>query len=284
MSCSGNLYQPIILKIEQDNRHCYFSTFQAIQNYQHRQYEWRLWVVPATWECKKATMNVRLKALSVHLLTAAGAVLSMLAMLAAVEERWSLMFFWLIVALVVDGIDGPLARRYKVKENWPLYNGELMDLIIDFLTYVFIPAFALFESGLLPGWTGWFSIIVITYGSILYFSDTRMKTNDNSFAGFPGCWNMLVLVLFALKPNFWLSLFVVSVLTIAMFTNVKFIHPVRTKRWRAVSLPVATAWVFFGIWAILVDFHPASWANWGLIITSLWLLFAGAVQQITERT
>ena len=167
-------------------------------------------------------METRLKALSVHLLTATGAVFSMLAMLAAADGRWALMFFWLIVALVVDGIDGPLARRYKVKENWPLYDGVLMDLIIDFLTYVFIPAFALFKSGLLPGWTGWFAIIAITYGSILYFSDTRMKTRDNSFAGFPACWNMLVLVLFALKPNFWIILIVVVALTYTMFTNMSF--------------------------------------------------------------
>lgn len=227
-------------------------------------------------------MNIRLKALSVHLLTATGAVLSMLAMLAAEEGLWALMFFWLIVALVVDGVDGPLARRYKVKENWPLYDGVLMDLIIDFLTYVFIPAFALFKSGLLPGWTGWFAIIAITYGSILYFSDTRMKTRDNSFAGFPACWNMVVLVLFALKPNFWLILLIVVVLTVAMFTNVKFVHPVRTKRWRAISLPMAAAWVGCAIWAILVDFHPSSWANWGLVVTSLWLICAGALQQLTE--
>ncbi|MDO5642882.1 MAG: CDP-alcohol phosphatidyltransferase family protein [Paracoccus sp. (in: a-proteobacteria)] len=228
-------------------------------------------------------MQTRLKALSVHLLTASGAVISMLAMLAAVDERWSVMFFWLIVALVVDGIDGPLARRYRVKENWPLYDGVLMDLIIDFLTYVFIPAFALFKSDLLPGWTGWFAIIAITYGSILYFSDTRMKTRDKSFAGFPACWNMVVLVLFALKPNFWLILLIVVVLTVAMFTNVKFIHPVRTRRWRAISLPMAAAWVACAIWAILVDFHPSSWSSLGLVVTSLWLISAGGLQQVLER-
>ncbi|WBU57137.1 CDP-alcohol phosphatidyltransferase family protein [Paracoccus sediminicola] len=228
-------------------------------------------------------MDLRVKALSVHLLTASGAVFSMLAMLAAVEEKWSAMFLWLLVALVVDGVDGPLARRYRVTENWPLYDGVIMDMIIDFLTYVFIPAFALFESGLLPGWTGWFAIIVITYGSVLYFSDTRMKTKDYSFAGFPACWNMLVLVLFALKPNFWIILILVILLTVAMFSNVKFIHPVRTKRWRALSLPVAAAWVSFALWAILVDFHPASWANWGLVLTSIYLVVAGPIQQMTER-
>ncbi|WP_134680251.1 CDP-alcohol phosphatidyltransferase family protein [Paracoccus ravus] len=228
-------------------------------------------------------MNLRYKALSVHLLTATGAVLSMLALLAAADGEWSLMFLWLVIALIVDGIDGPLARRYHVRVNWPTYDGVLMDLIIDYLTYVFIPAYALFKSGLLPGWTGWIAIIAITYGSVIYFVDTRMKTKDYSFAGFPACWNMVVLVLFALEPNFWIILFVVVALTATMFSNVKFIHPVRTRRWRAISLPVTMAWVGFAVWAVLVNFHPDSLARWGLLLTSLWLSCAGFLQQLTEK-
>lgn len=225
-------------------------------------------------------MDLRYKALSVHLLTASGAVLSMFAMLAAVEGQWSLMFLWLVVALFVDGIDGPLARRYEVEKNWPTYDGVLMDLIVDFLTYVFIPAYALFKSGLLTGWTGWFAIIAITYGSVIYFADTRMKTKDKSFAGFPACWNMVVLVLFAVSPPPWLILGIVAMLTVAMFTNLKFIHPTRTKRWRLVSLPMSLLWVVFAAWAAWVNFDPASWAHWGLVVTSLYLTFVGIVQQI----
>jgi len=225
-------------------------------------------------------MDIRVKALSVHLLTATGAVLSMLAMLAAVEEKWSLMFLWLVVALFVDGIDGPLARRYDVKRNWPTYDGVLMDLIVDYLTYVFIPAYALFKSGLLPGWTGWLAIIAITYASVIYFADTRMKTKDNSFSGFPSCWNMVVLVLFALKPGYWITLGVVLALAVAMFFPLKFIHQTRTERWRALSLPMALAWTIFAGWAAWVDFHPQSWAHWGLVATSVYLLVVGIAQQI----
>lgn len=223
---------------------------------------------------------MRAKAIAVHLLTATGAVFAMLAMLAAVDEKWDLMFLWLVVAFFVDGIDGPLARRAHVKKNAPEFDGVLMDLIIDYLTYVFIPAYALFRSDLLSGWTGWFAIIVITYASVVYFADTRMKTRDNSFSGFPGCWNMLVLVLFALKPDFWVILILVTLLAIAMFLPLKFIHPVRTERWRAISLPIALVWTLFAGWAAWVDFHPESWAHWGLVVTSLYLLFAGIAQQI----
>jgi phosphatidylcholine synthase len=228
-------------------------------------------------------MTLRLKALSVHLLTATGAVFAMLAMLAAVEEKWSLMFLWLVVAFIVDGVDGPLARHYDVQTNAPQYDGALMDLIIDYLTYVFIPAYALFKSGLLPGWTGWIAIIVITFASVVYFADTRMKTKDKSFAGFPGCWNMVVIVLFALQPGFVAILFIVGVLAVAMFTPFKFIHPVRTARWRWVSLPMAVAWTFFAGWAAWVEFDPQSWAHWGLIVTSVYLVFAGIAQQLLNE-
>jgi len=228
-------------------------------------------------------MSIRMRALSVHLLTATGAVFAMLAMLAAVDGKWDLMFLWLVVAFFVDGIDGPLARKYNVKTNAPEFDGVLLDLIIDYLTYVFIPAFALFKSGLMDGWSGWVMIIIVTFASAMYFADTRMKTKDNSFSGFPGCFNMLVLVLFALSPNWWMCLIMVTVLSAAMFVPIKFVHPVRTVRWRVITLPMALAWTFFAGWAAWVDFHPESWAHWGLIITSLYLVSAGALQQLTER-
>jgi phosphatidylcholine synthase len=229
---------------------------------------------------KKGLMTPQMRALCVHLITASGAVFAMLAMLAAVDGKWDLMFLWLVVAFFVDGIDGPLARQFQVKRYAPEFDGVLLDLIIDYLTYVFIPAFALFKSGLMDGWTGWVAIILITFASSMYFADTRMKTKDNSFSGFPGCWNMVVLVIFALQPNFWVSLALVTALAVAMFLPLKFIHPVRTERWRMVSLPVATAWTFFAGWAAWVDFHPDSWAHTGLIVTSIYLLFAGVAQQV----
>jgi phosphatidylcholine synthase len=217
------------------------------------------------------------------MLTASGAVFAMLAILEAVDGKWSWMFLWLVVAFAVDGIDGPLARRYDVKTHASNFDGVLLDLIIDYLTYVFIPAFALFKSGLFEGWTGWFVIIIITFASALYFSDKRMKTKDNSFLGFPGCWNMVALVIFAVQPNFWVILGIVSALAIAMFLPLKFVHPVRTRRWRTVTLPTALIWTFFAGWAAWVDFDPNSWAHWGLVLTSIYLLFAGILQQLIPQ-
>jgi phosphatidylcholine synthase len=201
-------------------------------------------------------MNIRAKALTVHFLTATGAVFAMLAMLEAVNEKWDMMFVWLVVAFFVDGIDGPLARRYNVKTNAPIFDGVLLDLIIDYLTYVFIPAYALFASGLLAGWSGWVAIIVITFASAMYFADTRMKTKDNSFHGFPGAWNMAVIVIFATTPNHWVILGFVTLLAFSMFLPLKFVHPVRTE-------------------------VPA--ANLGLLVTSTYLLFAGIVQELIAK-
>lgn len=227
-------------------------------------------------------MDIRYKALLVHLLTATGAVFAMLAMLAAVKEQWDIMFVWLVVAFFVDGIDGPLARRYEVTKNAPVFDGVLLDLIIDYLTYVFIPAYALFASGLLAGWSGWVALIVITFTSALYFADTRMKTKDYSFSGFPGCWNMAVIVIFATAPNHWIILGFVALLAVTMFLPLKFVHPVRTQRWRMITLPMALAWVAFAAWAAWGNFTVHPIASTGLIVTSVYLLFAGMIQQLSE--
>ncbi|MCC6305344.1 MAG: CDP-alcohol phosphatidyltransferase family protein [Rhodobacteraceae bacterium] len=225
-------------------------------------------------------MTPRLRALAVHLLTASGAVFAMLAMVAAVREHWSLMFLWLVVAFVVDGIDGPLARRYHVAIHAPRIDGALLDLIVDYLTYVFIPAYALFQSGLVPGWGGWAALVVITFASALYFADTRMKTADKSFSGFPACWNMVALVLFALSPAPAVALALIAVLAGAMFLPLRFIHPVRTPRWRPLSVPLAVLWTSCAAWEAATAFAPAPWAHWGLVAASLYLLLAGIAQQL----
>lgn len=225
-------------------------------------------------------MLLTLKAYSVHLFTATGAVFAMLALLEAAKGDWAMMFLWLVVAFIVDGIDGPLARRYHVKKNAQIIDGVLLDLIIDYLTYVFIPAFALFQSDLLPGWTGWVAIIAITFTSALYFADTRMKTTDNSFQGFPGCWNMAALVFFAVQPSAGVILAAVVFLAVAMFTKLKFIHPVRTQRWRTLSLPVALVWTALAGWAAWEGFAQPQAVTWGLVATSLYLMTVGIVQQL----
>ncbi|ORE95260.1 phosphatidylcholine synthase [Stappia sp. 22II-S9-Z10] len=223
---------------------------------------------------------MRFKAYAVHLFTAVGASLAMLALLEAAQQDWAMMAIWLAVAFVVDGIDGPLARRYDVHTNARVIDGSLLDLIIDFLTYVMIPAYALYGSGLLPGWTGWFVVLLIPFASSLYFADTRMKTHDASFRGFPGCWNMVVLALLVIEPVWEVIFGLVLLLSAAQFLTLRFIHPVRTTRWRCVSLPVAVIWTGCIAYSAWFDFAPMSAVTWIVAVTSAYLLLAGIAQQI----
>lgn len=220
-----------------------------------------------------------MKAFGVHLLTASGAALALLAMLEAGEGDWQMMFLWLVVALVVDGIDGPLARRYDVKQHADAWDGVLLDLIIDYLTYVMIPAYAL-ALGLLEGWLGIFMALIIVTTGAIYFADTRMKTSDNSFSGFPGCWNMVVLVMFVVHPPDWLIVLMVILFAGLQFATLKFVHPVRTDRWRRITLPVALVWVGISTWAAWVDFAKLPhFPTYVLVAASLYLLLAGIFQE-----
>ncbi len=225
----------------------------------------------------------RTRALSVHLLTATGVVFAMLSLLAAVEGAWSGMFLWLLMALIVDGVDGPLARRWDVTLHAARFDGVLLDLIVDYLTYVFIPVYALYASGLVPGWAGWGILIVVPFASALYFCDTRMKTEDASFEGFPGCWNMVALVVFILEPNPWLTLIVSTLLAIAMFLPLRFVHPVRTARWRPLTLAVTAMWMALALVAAWGEFGLGEALGWVFAACSAYLLVAGLAQQALDR-
>ena len=89
-----------------------------------------------------ASRTSRVAAFSVHIFTAMGAGLALLALLEAVREHWAAMFAWLGLALVIDGLDGPIARRLNVEAVQPNWSGEVLDLVVDFVTYVFVPAYA----------------------------------------------------------------------------------------------------------------------------------------------
>ncbi len=229
-------------------------------------------------------MSRFIAAFSVHLLTASGAALALMAMLAAGRWDWPMMFLWLLVALLVDGIDGPLARKVDVRAHAPQWDGVLLDLIIDYLTYVIIPAYALVEAELIgPGFWSIGAALLICITGVVYFADTRMKTSDNSFSGFPGCWNMVILVLFSVDIGSWAAMFLVIGVALSQFLSLKFIHPVRTERWRWLSLPMMLAWAGFAAWDVWLSFEGPQIAKIGLIITSLYLAFAGIAQQIIPQ-
>src|SRR6201987_4582901 len=140
----------------------------------------------------------RAAAFSVHIFTALGAGVALLALLEAVREHWTSMFAWLGIALVIDAIDGPIARRLDVVRLQPNWSGDILDLVVDFLTYVFVPAYAITASGMLLPLAAPILGIGIVVSGALYFADRRMKAADNHFRGFLGLWNVAAFYLFLL--------------------------------------------------------------------------------------
>src|ERR1700745_3024680 len=142
---------------------------------------------------------IRAAAFSVHIFTALGAGIALIALLEAVREHWAAMFAWLGAALVIDGLDGPVARRLDVVRLQPNWSGEVLDLVVDFVTYVFVPAYAIAASGLLWPIAAPLLGAGIAVSGALYFADRRMKSDDNHFRGFPGLWNVAAFYLFMLQ-------------------------------------------------------------------------------------
>lgn len=225
-------------------------------------------------------MKTKSLAFSVHLLTGSGAALALMALIAASRGDWRLMFGWLGIALIVDGIDGPLARKVDTKTHAPNWDGSLLDLVVDYLTYVFIPAYALIYSDLLPSPWGLVAALLITLTAVVYFADVRMKASDNSFVGFPAVWQMPLLVFLVFDPPPWATFGIIVALALAQFTPAKFIHPVRTLRLRPVNLAVTLVWVVLAGWAVWENFAPADWVRYGLLAASLWLIGIGMVMQV----
>ena len=170
----------------------------------------------------------------VHAFTASGAVLALLALLAVEERRFTLALAWLAVALVVDGVDGSLARWARVKERAARIDGDALDLVIDYLTYVFVPALFLWRAELVPQVLAPALAAAILVSSLSAFARTDMKTDDGYFRGFPALWNLVALYLFLLRPEPAAGAAVVVGLVVMTFAPIHFAHPFRVRdygRW-----------------------------------------------------
>src|SRR5919198_1407924 len=143
-------------------------------------------------------MLIRVRAFAVHIFTAAGAALALAALLYAARGEWAAMFLCLGIAMIVDGVDGTIARWLKVAEVLPRWSGDVLDLVVDFVTYVFVPAYAISAGGLLPERVALGTGIIVVVTGAIYFADRNMKTPDNYFRGFPTLWNAVVFYLFVL--------------------------------------------------------------------------------------
>ncbi|WP_208435829.1 phosphatidylcholine synthase [Bartonella phoceensis] len=228
---------------------------------------------------KKVTMP-QAKAFSVHLLTASGSFLAFLSLISASQKEWTAMFCWLGFALLIDGIDGPIARKLDVKYVLPTWSGELLDNIIDYVTYVLIPAFALYQSGLMGPRLSFLLSAIIVISSAIYYADTGMKTKENFFKGFPVVWNMMVFMLFVVRPGEWITFTIISLSAVISFLPIYFIHPVRVIRLRKLNFSIFLLWCFFSIAAFFYQLDSPSWVKIGISVTGIYMYCIGAVMQL----
>jgi phosphatidylcholine synthase len=215
-------------------------------------------------------------AYGVHVLTAMGAAFGFLALKAAIDGDIALCFWWLAAALAVDAADGPLARRLNVKETASRYDGQTLDLVVDFITYVLVPAAALLRPEVLGGTAGLAAGLAIMLGSALYFADTRMKTADWWFQGFPACWNVVVFYIAAFKPAAPLALTVVALFCAAMFLPIVFVHPFRVRRFRLVTIAALVIWSAAALSALVQGLSPDGVTKAALLATAAYFLGLGA--------
>lgn len=211
-------------------------------------------------------------AFAIHLLTLSGVLWALAAMVAASQQSWAAMFALLGGALIVDGIDGPLARRFGVAEVLPRWQGTVMDLVVDYLTYVFVPAFALLYWPEIPAMAGMLAAAAICLSAGLYFADTRMKTEDNFFLGFPGLWNVVVFYLMAFGLGGYSGFTAICLFVVLTFVPVKFVHPLRVRRLRSLTLSVTLAWALLAIATLVQQMAPGPWIRFGLAACAVYFL------------
>jgi phosphatidylcholine synthase len=228
----------------------------------------------------KRVPYAEIRAFSVHMLTASGSFLAFLGVVAAAEKRFVDMFWWLGLALIVDGIDGPIARKVRVKEVLPNWSGDTLDNIIDYVTYVLLPAFALYQSGMIGEPWSFVAAGLIVVSSAIYYADMGMKTDEYFFSGFPVVWNMLIFTLFVIDASATTALIAVLASVFLTFLPIHFLHPVRVKRLRPLNLAVFLIWCGLGGYALLLHFNSPPWVVIGTIVCSIYLYLIGGILQL----
>jgi phosphatidylcholine synthase len=212
----------------------------------------------------------RAAAFSVHILTASGGAVAVLALYAAIERNFTSMFAWLGLAILIDGVDGTLARAARVTEVAATIDGAVLDLVVDFLGYVLVPVVAIWRSDLMPTPLAFWIGLAVIVASALYFADTRMKTADNWFRGFPALWNVLALYLFVFQLPSLLNAAILIVAATLMFAPIVFVHPMRVEKLRSPTLVATALWCLCAALSVWQALAPGFWVKAGLVATALY--------------
>jgi phosphatidylcholine synthase len=209
-----------------------------------------------------------LPAALVHCFTASGIVCALFATLATIAGKNEHAFVWLGVAFIIDGVDGALARRYKVWEVLPRVSGETLDLCIDYVTYVFVPALMLLQAGILSGTFGIVCAALICMSSLYHFSDEGSKAKDNCFVGFPAIWNIVAFYLFAFQPAGWVTAAVILACVALTFVPMKWVHPMRVEALFAPTIAITVVWCIAAAAALAQGFPATGVVKVALLATA----------------
>jgi phosphatidylcholine synthase len=217
-------------------------------------------------------MRSKWAAWGTHLFTASGAAAAFLALMAALGNDFVAMFAWLGLALFIDGVDGLMARAADVKTHAPQIDGDVLDLVVDYVSYVIVPLTGLSRSSLLDHSYANLLCAVIAAASALYFADRRMKTGDNWFRGFPALWNVIALYAFVFAPQAALTAALLALLTILMFAPIKFVHPMRVKQLNVLTVSMTMVWLASAGLAVTNALTGSVAAKVGLAVTGAYFV------------
>jgi phosphatidylcholine synthase len=196
----------------------------------------------------------------VHAFTASGALLSYVALTDAIGGNFRRAFLWLVVATVVDAVDGALARLARVKERTPQFNGSKLDDIVDYLTFVFVPAFIIHGAGLLPdGPIGLIVVAAVLLSSAYGFNHDRAKTADHFFTGFPSYWNIVAVYMVALRLTPAVNAAILLGFAVLVFVPIGYVYPSRTPQLRGVTVSLGIVWGVLMVMLILALPDPPRW-------------------------
>jgi len=196
----------------------------------------------------------KLLAWGVHIFTASGLVVGLLALIAIINRDWRTAFLWLFVAVLIDTIDGRLARKFRVKEVLPDVDGRMLDYVTDFTNDVLLPTIFLYEAGLLPSSVRLVCCAAILIVSCYHYTNLKAITDDFRFRGFPAMWNFVVFYLFVLGLSPVWNVVVIGVFCCLHFTPIDFIYPTRTVRLK--KLTFALVLVLAVVNVVILIQHP----------------------------
>lgn len=228
-------------------------------------------------------MSLRLMAgIAIHLLTASGAVVGLLALDFATDKNWPAVFLCLGLALVIDGIDGPLARHYEVDVHLPRFSGIRLDLVVDYLNYCLVPAFIILQAPLMSGYkaTGTAGFILLT--SLFHFADRKSKTKDGYFVGFPAVWNIVIFYIMVFDLSGSGVMAIVLVLGFLTFVPVKWVHPLRVVRLRGVTILVVLLWSAVALYTVQTGFPGHVVVKAIFIFVAMYFLILGLCRKTEE--